>query len=98
MKYDPSRWKPRPVPNRIEIFEKETLIKRSPAEVFAFCCDGENFVKIFPEPITPCKGTDEIVAHLDHVYAFRHWMYGFFPVRWDIHVRKYQANEEIEDF
>jgi ligand-binding SRPBCC domain-containing protein len=85
------------VPGRLTRFERDVYIARSPAAVFDFCCQGENLQKISPERITPCADTDETVVQGDHVYVFRHWMNGVFPVRWEVHIVEFVPGERFVD-
>ncbi|MES2677412.1 MAG: hypothetical protein V4612_03755 [Pseudomonadota bacterium] len=77
--------------------KKVSHFTQSPREVFEFCLEGKNFQAIFPDPITPVDSTkkpEDFIIKPNEEFSFRHWVWGFIPMRWDVRIVEYSENEE----
>jgi ligand-binding SRPBCC domain-containing protein len=97
MLYDPARWRPVRRPRAVTRLERASTFAAAPDVVFQFSCDGENLPKILPDPIVPCKGTDELIVQHNHVYMFRQWMGYLVPVRWVVRIAEFVPGVEYVD-
>ena len=95
--FDESKWKVPPRPDTVFTIEQTSIFKRSPEDVFEFCIDGRNYQKIFPEPIEPVPGFNEMIVRHNHVYSFKHWMKHFIPVTWLVYIPEYEHNKKYVD-
>jgi ligand-binding SRPBCC domain-containing protein len=82
------------------VLEKTVLIHgRTPQEVFAFCLDGANFPRIFPEPIWSIGKVDpqDLMIKAGREFQFLHWMLYCIPSKWRVRIAEVQPNERFID-
>lgn len=82
------------------VLEKTVLIHgRTPEEVFAFCLDGANFPRIFPEPIWPIGEVDprDLMIETGREFRFLHWMLYCIPSKWRVHITEVKPNKRFVD-
>jgi hypothetical protein len=71
------------------VLEKTALIHgRTSQEVFAFCLDGANFPRIFPEPIWPIDkvNPNDLLIKAEREFQFLHWMLYCIPFKWCVRI------------
>lgn len=88
---------PTPRPASVAHFEREVRLSSTPAEVFEFCRQGENFQKIYPRRITPCRSTVDTIVRPDGVYCFVDWMGNILPVRWVVRIAEFVPDQHFVD-
>jgi ligand-binding SRPBCC domain-containing protein len=96
MHFDPRKHRRKSRPSTVYRQSWSVHIDRPVEDVFDFCLDGRNFLRIAPNRVEPVPETDEFMVQLGHVYPFRQWTAGV-GMRWTMHIVELEPNERFVD-